>query len=133
MAHFHILLKYGIFIFFADDAQDIEVISNASSDDYCVVPLPACFDPDIPLNSEDYVEAQGPSVERPVSLADELNDERPLESQDQEETLKYEERSVSNSWYGMVWYGMVWCGVVWCGVVWCGMVWYGMVWYGMVW
>ena len=118
MAHFHTLLKYGIFIFFADDAQDIEVISNASSDDYCVVPLPACFDPDIPLNSEDYVEAQGPSVERPVSLADELNDERPLESQDQEETLKYEERSVSNSWYSMVRYGMVWYGTVWYGTVW---------------
>ena len=132
MAHFHTLLKYGIFIFFADDAQDIEVISNASSDDYCVVPLPACFDTDIPLNSEDYVEAQGPSVERPVSLADELNDERPLESQDQEETLKYEERSVSNSWYSMVRYGMVWYGTVRYGTVRYGKLFCGTVWYDIV-
>ena len=28
------------------------MISTASSDDYCVVPLPACFNPDIPLNFE---------------------------------------------------------------------------------
>lgn len=97
MAHFHPLLNYVISIFLSDDAQDIEVISNASSDDYCVVPLPACFDPDIPLNIEDYDEPQGSSVERPVSLADEINQERPLQLQDQEEPLEYEERSVSNS------------------------------------
>lgn len=37
---------------FSDDLHDIEVISTTSSDDYCVVPLPACFNPDIPLNFE---------------------------------------------------------------------------------
>jgi hypothetical protein len=70
-----------------DDAADIEVLSIASSDDYCMVPLPACFNPDIPLNFEDL--GQGSSVERPVSLAEEIN---PLGSAaDQQDTTAHEE------------------------------------------
>lgn len=72
-------------------SDDVEVISNASSDDYCVVPLPACFDPDIPLFSEDCDEPQESSVERPVSLAEEMSPQGSLGSRNQDD-----QQSVSN-------------------------------------
>ncbi|XP_028392942.1 next to BRCA1 gene 1 protein-like [Dendronephthya gigantea] len=60
-----------------DDAQDIEVISNASSDDYCVVPLPACFNPDIPLNSGDFAAVESPEMMmEPEVLLEPLVDEQ---------------------------------------------------------
>ena len=63
---------------FSDDLQDIEVISTASSDDYCVVPLPACFNPDIPLDfdQEDHSEsfASPKEEERDVTPLSEVLD-----------------------------------------------------------
>ena len=47
------------------------MISNASSDDYCVVPLPDCFNPDIPLDSGDFATVEPPAsvmVERDALL-----------------------------------------------------------------
>lgn len=77
---------WGFFFSVSDDLIDIEVISTASSDDFCVVPLPPCFNPDIPLNEdvgddqEDSLESREDDQERdipasPESAADPKVDE----------------------------------------------------------
>jgi ATP adenylyltransferase/5',5'''-P-1,P-4-tetraphosphate phosphorylase II len=87
-----------------DDVPDIEVISNASSDDYCVVPLPACFDPDIPLNADDFEQAL--SVEPSVSLAQEMD---PLGSPvDQQDAATYEEQQSVSIRRRPLQYGVAW-------------------------
>ncbi len=99
-------IKNNIFSF-PDDVPDIEVISNASSDDFCVVPLPACFDPDIPLNADDF--EQGSSVEPPASLAQEMDLEVPLGSPvDQQDAAAYEEQQSVSIRRRPLQYGVAW-------------------------
>lgn len=44
---------YFILLLYLDDGFEIEAISDDGSDDFCVIPLPACFNPDIPLSTDD--------------------------------------------------------------------------------
>lgn len=60
---------------------DIEVLSNASSDDFCVVPLPACFDPDIPLDFEDFPPNFSVTTEVPLGSPVERQDDIEYEGQ----------------------------------------------------